>query len=223
MTVQDERYLNYYIWREYKNPDKNIRILSHSYLYPYRSDGFGEWVTKKHRPIIYHGIYKTPGKLVQGEIQFLVKSTKMCIGYFLRPKVGLFGCHGGGGMQGWVIEDKAGLPVNTSQSSHMLSSQTLIQMEWPPSAGTEFRMRAATSYSYFSDCLDGSGDKNNAMLLAEMCSHTLLGSAGDPARISLCRRTDWDRLAWTYNEDTGSLQNKASGLCLDAAQPPPHK
>ena len=55
MTVQDERYLNHYVWREYSNPAFQIRILSHSYLYPYRDEGFGDWVTKKQRPIIYHG------------------------------------------------------------------------------------------------------------------------------------------------------------------------
>ena len=105
MTVQDERYLNYYIWRESKNKSLNIRILSHSYLYPYRDDGFGDWVKKKQRPIIYHGIYKTPGKLTKGEIQLQVKASRQCIGYFLAPQVGLFGCHSGGGMQGWVVED----------------------------------------------------------------------------------------------------------------------
>jgi hypothetical protein len=42
-------------------------------------------------PIIYHGIFKTPGKLVKGEIQLFVKSTKQCIGFFLNPQVGLFG------------------------------------------------------------------------------------------------------------------------------------
>ena len=30
-------------------------------------------VTKKQRPIIYHGIHKTPGKLVKGEIQKIKK------------------------------------------------------------------------------------------------------------------------------------------------------
>ena len=136
MTVQDERYLNHYIWREHTNASKKIRILSHSYLYPYRDDGFGDWVVKHNRPIIYHGIYKTPGKLTKGEIQLFVKSTKQCIGYFLRPKVGLFGCHGGGGMQGWVVETDTKQPIS-----------------WPM---IEFaRLRQATTYATWAECLNG--------------------------------------------------------------------
>jgi hypothetical protein len=139
MTVQDERYLNHFVWREYSNKTINMRILSHSYLYPYRDEGFGEWVTKKQRPVIYHGIYKTPGKLVKGEIQLLVTETNQCVGFFLNPKVGLFGCHGGGGMQGWVVENEQGDPES-----------------WPP-LGDEGHgsLRAATTYSGWSSCMNG--------------------------------------------------------------------
>lgn len=188
MTVQDERYLNHYVWREYSNPDFQIRILSHSYLYPYRDDGFGDWVTKKQRPIIYHGIFKTPGKLTKGEIQLLVKSTNQCIGFFLNPKIGLFGCHGGGGMQGWVVEDKERNPES-----------------WPPTLGGGYAsFRAATTYGPWSSCMNGDVPE------------------GSPAKITSCRRTEWEEIAWRMDEE-GRFVNKKSGLCLNAQHRPPHK
>ena len=132
--------LNYYIWREWKNSSKMIRILPHAYLYPYRSDGFGEWVREWNRPIITHGT-KTPGKLLVGEVDIGTESTNQCIGFFLAPRAGLFGCHHGGGMQGWVAEDAGGTPI-----------------AWPPADGAQVRFRQATTQKGGSMCLDGSAE-----------------------------------------------------------------
>ena len=135
------------------------------------------------------GIFKTPGKLTKGEIQLLVPATKQCIGFFLNPKVGLFGCHGGGGMQGWVVEDQERNPES-----------------WPPKLGDGYgSLRAATTYGPWSACLNGD--------VAE----------GMPAKITPCRRTAWDQIAWRIDAETGQLVNKQSNLCLDAVHKPPHK
>lgn len=136
-TVQDERYFNFWMWKQSKNSSINIRVLSHSYLYPFRSDGFGDWVTKKHRPIIYHGT-KVPGKLTLGEVDIGVMSTNVCLGYFLNPQVGLFGCHHGGGMQGWIAENANGSVV-----------------DWPSAPNIRVRFRQATTNHKWSQCLGG--------------------------------------------------------------------
>eukprot|EP00041_Stephanoeca_diplocostata_P032647 m.1053199 g.1053199 ORF g.1053199 m.1053199 type:complete len:537 (+) comp24187_c1_seq1:699-2309(+) len=116
MTVQDERYFNYYVWRESHNSSKNIRVLPHAFLYPFRNEGFGDWVTKHNRPIVYHGT-KVPGKLNKGEVEIQVDSTNECLGFLLDPLVGMFYCHHGGGMQGWVVETAAGDSATVSRAS----------------------------------------------------------------------------------------------------------
>eukprot|EP00040_Diaphanoeca_grandis_P037725 m.248889 g.248889 ORF g.248889 m.248889 type:complete len:636 (+) comp33866_c5_seq1:122-2029(+) len=137
MAVQDERYFNYYMWAQSSNSSKNLRILSHSFLFPYRNEGFGDWVKEKHRPIIYHGT-KVPGKQDVGEVDIGTISTNQCLGFFLNPQVGMFGCHHGGGMQGWIVETSDGVPV-----------------EWPPPPHTWVRFRQATTNHQWSQCIQG--------------------------------------------------------------------
>ena len=55
--------------------------------------------------------------------------------YFLNPLVGLFGCHHGGGMQGWIVETAEGAPS-----------------EWPPAEGVAVRFRQATTNHKWSQC-----------------------------------------------------------------------
>lgn len=43
--IQDERYVNHYFWKHGNDSATEIRWLSPSYLYPYRSKGFGQWVS----------------------------------------------------------------------------------------------------------------------------------------------------------------------------------
>jgi len=106
--IQDERYVNWYFWKQMNNSQINIRWLGPSYLYPFRSKGFGHWVMNASRPIILHGTAKA-GKMIIGEHEIKVAGAGgkkgTCFDTFLGNKIGTYACHDPeyrGGTQGFV-------------------------------------------------------------------------------------------------------------------------
>ena len=106
--IQDERYVNWYFWKQMNNSNVNIRWLGPSYLYPFRSKGFGHWVMNASRPIIIHGTAKA-GKMIIGEHEIKVAGAGgkkgTCFDTFLGNKIGTYACHDPeyrGGTQGFV-------------------------------------------------------------------------------------------------------------------------
>lgn len=99
-----------YFWKKSTDRNINLRILSHSFLYPYNSVGFGKWVVEYNRPIIVHGTAK-PGKMIKGEAEFRVHGTKFCLDVGAAPakdQIGAYGCHSTehrGGSQGFIWLD----------------------------------------------------------------------------------------------------------------------
>eukprot|EP00039_Didymoeca_costata_P023985 m.348979 g.348979 ORF g.348979 m.348979 type:complete len:338 (-) comp39714_c0_seq1:36-1049(-) len=112
MVIQDERYFNYYMWRQSHNPEIMIRVLPPSYLYPYNPQGFGDHISKHSHPIIVHGTAK-PGKMIKDETEFsivptgdLVMKPLQCFDVAVtKGKVGTYQCHDTehrGGSQGFI-------------------------------------------------------------------------------------------------------------------------
>eukprot|EP00040_Diaphanoeca_grandis_P032287 m.195372 g.195372 ORF g.195372 m.195372 type:complete len:517 (+) comp32566_c0_seq1:789-2339(+) len=120
-VVQDERYLNWYLWKHGNDSDLNIRILKPSYLYPYNDHGFGDHIRKQARPIVVHGTAK-PGKMIKGEVEIRLHGTTICFDNFLKEQIGTYNCHHEsrkGGSQGFIYTvDDNRLRVQWGKSDH---------------------------------------------------------------------------------------------------------
>ena len=82
----------------------------------------------------------------------------------------------------------------------------MITIVRPPPLDMEYvRLRQATTYAGWSECLNGNVE------------------AGQPAKLSFCRRSTDQDIKWKFEASTGHLINQQSGLCLDAVHKPPHK
>lgn len=105
--IQDELFLNWYLWKHSNDSNLNIRVLSPSYLYPSQTHGFTEWVTKENRPIIVHGIGKKSGKLINGATELFCVGLRKCVDMFAGTgwsKVGFYNCHHVADSQGLLHE-----------------------------------------------------------------------------------------------------------------------
>lgn len=106
-VVQDERYVNWYLWKHGNDSEINIRILKPSYLYPYNAQGFGDHIKLSARPIIVHGTKKA-GKMIKGEAEIRLADSTICFDNFIKDKIGTYGCHpteSKGGSQGFIWSD----------------------------------------------------------------------------------------------------------------------
>eukprot|EP00041_Stephanoeca_diplocostata_P008622 m.127470 g.127470 ORF g.127470 m.127470 type:complete len:588 (+) comp17411_c0_seq10:276-2039(+) len=124
--IQDELFLNWYLWKHQNDSDKNIRVLSPSYLYPFSPRGFTDWVTKENRPIIVHGIGKKPGKLINGAMEVHCVGLRQCVDMFAGTgwnKVGFYGCHHVADSQGFKHE-ASGIIRSVSAGVHKCMDST---------------------------------------------------------------------------------------------------
>eukprot|EP00051_Salpingoeca_urceolata_P005497 m.73747 g.73747 ORF g.73747 m.73747 type:complete len:604 (-) comp14381_c0_seq2:63-1874(-) len=133
--LQDERYLNWLLWKALANPKINLRILGHSYLYPEppQDKGFGAWLHNTSRPIIYH-IKKKTAKPLAGEVEIVNKRNDkrftQCLDRFLKSGVGAFGCHHTGGVQGWIVDGKRIRSTDWLQGKQCLTAKNnLVKLE----------------------------------------------------------------------------------------------
>ena len=94
-----EKYFNHYMWKHSSDPQMNMRVLGHSFQYPSVTRGFGPWVLEKHEPLIVH---KNSFNWQMDEQVEIAAQTGQCLDLFMKPFLGLYGCHHGGRTQSWI-------------------------------------------------------------------------------------------------------------------------
>eukprot|EP00039_Didymoeca_costata_P012567 m.181663 g.181663 ORF g.181663 m.181663 type:complete len:562 (-) comp15515_c0_seq14:2131-3816(-) len=123
--LQDERHFNYYFWKHSNDSSINFRILPPSYLYPFVTRGFTDWVTKENRAIITHGIGKKSGKLIKGATDIMCEGNRKCVDLFSGKPVGLYSCNHVADSQGFIFE-KSGIIRTASRGVPLCLDGTAI-------------------------------------------------------------------------------------------------
>eukprot|EP00039_Didymoeca_costata_P008995 m.119417 g.119417 ORF g.119417 m.119417 type:complete len:593 (-) comp14315_c0_seq3:1527-3305(-) len=96
--IDPEKHWNHYIYHARKSPDFDTRILGHAFMYPKHSFGFGPWITDHVKPVM---TLMTVWPWSSSDIIEIAAETSQCLDTFMKPKVGLYGCHHMGTTQGW--------------------------------------------------------------------------------------------------------------------------
>ena len=101
-AIKSELYWNQWVYKHSVDKKHNFRILGHSYNYPNNTKGFGDWIAQKATGIIVRD--QDFGWQSNPEIE-IASVPGQCLDTFLKPFVGLYGCHHGGKTQAWHFEN----------------------------------------------------------------------------------------------------------------------